>query len=403
MFFISVHNAKQHQDLDHPAGPIEFGRGRHRALPRCVIEDPAVSRDHLLVEEVPAGRARLRNLSTTSPATFSDGMSIPPQGEREIDLPVQVRIGGTTIKIALTRGEANLTPPARNPEKLRPPAVEPISKQEIEAGGYQSICPAHLQAPGPTLPRLAPLGDAPSSEKLTQWMETVLHLQRSEAEPSAFFAQAAQAIVNLIGLDVGLVLLYKDGAWQVVARAAVEMDGGSHPPLAGREFSHTILRHVLTQKQTFYQDLDLLKEEASLANVGAVVVSPVFGPNDEVTGVLYGSRSFLGRADCKIRPLEAQLIQLLAAAVGANVARTAAIRTRTQFEQFFSAELVRELERDPSLLEGRAHDVTILMSDLRGFSTVSEQLGPQQTCQLIRDVMEALSRRINEYGGVIVS
>jgi adenylate cyclase len=47
--------------------------------------------------------------------------------------------------------------------------------------------------------------------------------------------------------------------------------------------------------------------------------------------------------------------------------------------------------------------VTILMSDLRGFSTLSERLGPQDTCRLVRDVMERLSERIVEYGGVIVS
>src|SRR5438105_11642165 len=88
---------------------------------------------------------------------------------------------------------------------------------------------------------------------------------------------------------------------------------------------------------------------------------------------------------CKIRTIEAQMVQLLAAAVGANLARTMATHTRTQFEQFFSSELVRELARDPKMLEGRNREVTILVSDLRGFSTLSEKLGPQDTCRLIRD------------------
>ncbi len=115
-------------------------------------------------------------------------------------------------------------------------------------------------------------------------------------------------------------------------------------------------------------------------------------------------RVIRGRAvGVKIRPLEAQLVQLLAAAVAANLARTAATRTRTQFDQFFSPALVRELERDPALLEGRSQEATILMSDLRGFSSLSERLGPQDTCKLIRDVMEKLSERIVEQAGVIVS
>jgi adenylate cyclase len=78
------------------------------------------------------------------------------------------------------------------------------------------------------------------------------------------------------------------------------------------------------------------------------------------------------------------------------------LRTRLQFEQFFSAQLAQELERDPSLLEGRDQEVTLLVSDLRGFSPLAERLGPQQTCRLMQDVMDRLSRPIVEEGGAIV-
>jgi adenylate cyclase len=92
----------------------------------------------------------------------------------------------------------------------------------------------------------------------------------------------------------------------------------------------------------------------------------------------------------------------LAAAVSTNLARAVAIRTRVQFEQFFSAELVGELERNPNLLEGRSLEVTILVSDLRGFTGLSERLGANNTCKIIRDLMEHLTERIVDQGGVIV-
>jgi adenylate cyclase len=133
-----------------------------------------------------------------------------------------------------------------------------------------------------------------------------------------------------------------------------------------------------------------------------MVVSPVFGVDDEVVGVLYGGRRQHGPQPCAIRPLEAQIVQLLAAAVGANLARLAAVRTRVQFEQFFSPELVRELERQPALLEGRTQEVSILVSDLRGFTGLSERLGAETSFRLVRDLMERLSERIITEGGVIV-
>src|SRR5260370_29244977 len=45
----------------------------------------------------------------------------------------------------------------------------------------------------------------------------------------------------------------------------------------------------------------------------------------------------------------------------------------------------------------------MLVSELRDLYGLSEQRAPQDTCRLIRDVMERFSNRIVEHGGVIVS
>jgi adenylate cyclase len=108
----------------------------------------------------------------------------------------------------------------------------------------------------------------------------------------------------------------------------------------------------------------------------------------------------------EISPLEAQIVQVLAAAVGAGLARqeqqAEAMRAQVQFEQFFSPTLARELARDQGLLEGREREVTILFSDLRNFSRLSEQLGPQRAFRLIQDLMEVQSSHILASDGVVV-
>src|SRR5436305_71423 len=77
--------------------------------------------------------------------------------------------------------------------------------------------------------RAIPPGRAPGGElsaaMLSQWMEAVLALQRSDAPPAEFYTQPARAMVDLVGLDVGLVLLYGRGKWQVVARVGRDDDG----------------------------------------------------------------------------------------------------------------------------------------------------------------------------------
>jgi adenylate cyclase len=202
--------------------------------------------------------------------------------------------------------------------------------------------------------------------------------------------------VELVDLELGMVILRRNNKWEIAGYHAISDTVNSR-------YSRTLLNHVVEERRTFYQDADSRKIEAnSLANVEAVVVSPIYGLNDEVTGVLYGSRTWGGLGRGKIRPLEAQVVQLLAANVGDNIARTLATKTRVQFEQFFSPELVRELERDPKLLEGRNQEVTILCSDLRGFTAMSERLGPETTCRVIRDIMEKLTDQIVKHGGVII-
>jgi adenylate cyclase len=406
MLAVTVTNERQQRQFDHAAGPLEFGRGLLRDTPRCVIDDPFVSRDQLRVEELPNGRVRLKNLSQRNPAFLSDGSGLATSESRELPLPLTVRVGDTRIVLAHKSDAESEGPVTARPGAL--PAApgafpsEPAPRDNLAADGYRSLQPVRRQDLPRSLPGPGPGGTTLEPATLARWMETVLALQRSDAGPAEFYAQAARSLVSLVGLDVGLVLLHGDRGWEVVARAARDDDG--RPGTLGREYSQTVLRQVLEEKQTFYQDLALMQAQESLRSVDAVVVSPVFGLQDELVGALYGMRRRRKvLTDCKIQPLEAQLVQLLAAAVGANLARAAATRTRTQFEQFFSADLARELARNPALLDGRGQEVTVLVSDLRGFSTLSERLGPQDTCRLVRDLMERLSVRIVEQAGVIVS
>jgi adenylate cyclase len=78
------------------------------------------------------------------------------------------------------------------------------------------------------------------------------------------------------------------------------------------------------------------------------------------------------------------------------------LRSQLQFEQFFSPQLAYELAADPSLLEGREREVTMLFSDVRNFSRISERIGAQRTFVMMQELMELQSVRIRETDGVVV-
>src|SRR5262249_73688 len=159
---------------------------------------------------------------------------------------------------------------------------------------------------------------------------------------------------------------------------------------------------------TFYQAKGLTNTAQSLKGVTTVVASPVLDPEgDHVLGAVYAVKVRRGQfGNDELKPLHAQLVQVLAAAAGAAIppleSETQAARRLVQFEQFFSRELAQELDRNPDLLAGQDTEVTILVSDVRGFSRIAEQFSPRETCELMGDVLERLTERIKEHGGVVV-
>ena len=93
--------------------------------------------------------------------------------------------------------------------------------------------------------------------------------------------------------------------------------------------------------------------------------------------------------------LDAMLVEVLAGGVAAGLARVeqeqAALRARLQMEQYFGPGKAAKLVDHPELLVGRDTSVSVLFCDIRGFSRISEKLGPARTVEWIGDVMSVLS------------
>jgi signal transduction histidine kinase len=375
MLRFHVHNARERQQLEHAAGPIEFGRGPRRGnVPRCIIQDAYVSKDHVRIEETAPGQMRVDNLSSKQPIVLAD-RAIPPGGGEVLHAPVRLGIGDSFID------------------------VEPAIPEEEEPNALKTVLqPLRGRLPSEIRESLAPLSDAPTPEVLTQWFEAVMAVQRTSPASPEFYEQTARALVDLVWLDSGLILLRNGDAWRVVARAF--RDEG----VAGREFSHTILKRVVADRRTFYQARLAMTQSDSLHNIGSVVASPIFDGHEQVIGALYGTRS-RGPRSREIGQLEAQLVQVLATAVGAGLIRLeqdvragqlrvaaeaaqAADRTKSQFLANMSHELRTPLNAIigySEMLQEMAHDdgVEQFIPDLEKIATAGKHL-----LMLINDILD---------------
>lgn len=387
MIRVHVRNQRVNRSFVHPSGPLEFGRlPTSGSISRFVLFDDAASRCHLRIQELDGGRVRLENISQRTAVALAGAPPLPVGAMRELELPVLATVGQTSVSLDWID-----------------PALTSMIPDEPPTGFETIAVPVRL-AVGEEHHTLLAIREALTPERLLRWFETLVSIQRATASRPDMYRQAVEAVVDLVGMDEGMILLRQDQGYQVVAQHRAGDSATSHAP----SYSRSLIDSVVEGKRTLYRQATVDSMSKSLANVESVVASPILAGDDEVVGVLYSARDLIraGSALRTLGPLEAQVVQLLAAIVGTGLTRlekeAEAIRARVQFEQFFSRELAEELERTPTLLEGSERTITVLFADIRGFSRMAQQLAPRDYYRMAQEVLARLTARVQEHRGVVV-
>ncbi len=78
-------------------------------------------------------------------------------------------------------------------------------------------------------------------------------------------------------------------------------------------------------------------------------------------------------------------------------------RTRRTFEAYVAPAVVQEILKHPDNLRlgGERRELTILFSDIRGFTSLSEHLSPEDLVKVLHDFLNPMSNIIIQHGGTI--
>lgn len=73
------------------------------------------------------------------------------------------------------------------------------------------------------------------------------------------------------------------------------------------------------------------------------------------------------------------------------------------FERYVDPTVVDVLLKDPDLSNsaGRTADITVLFADIRGFTTLSEMMGPEEVLRLVNECSTITAQCVKEFGGVL--
>ena len=79
------------------------------------------------------------------------------------------------------------------------------------------------------------------------------------------------------------------------------------------------------------------------------------------------------------------------------------LRLRATFSKYVSADVVEEIlkDREGLGLGGKRRHITVLFSDIRGFTGISEQIAPEQVVSLLSDYLGQVSHIVFKHGGTI--
>ncbi len=367
------------QERDESQGPISLGlhpvHGNRLVVASATVLH--VPRHWFRVSVTDDGDIQIRNVHAQHAVPY-EGSSVPPSTSVVIGPEVNVNLGCGYLCIK---------------NKL-PVVVE-------EPGRGTVLISQGVSLPSLTLRHMLTTGRSESETRgVVELLEHALEVVREAAGSNAFVSRATQAVANIVGLDRAVMLRRaEDGRWEA-EHTSLREPVMSPPPISQRLLN----RVELGLRTETFGNSPADAQGGSLMQVQCAVAAPVINRAGNLIRILYGDR-WVQRPefpDNAIAPVEQKLVEVIASAVAAGILRQEEERQRLQLGEFFSPRVAQLLTQHEELLKGRDAEVTVLFCDIRGFSSVSERMGPVQTLEWLYDVLSELSQCVVERDGVLV-
>ena len=285
--------------------------------------------------------------------------------------------------------------------------------------------PGELTTGLPKLDKSAMAAGDPNAQSLYGYMETL----RKKAETlsrlyelnqmlgadfslEAIFTKVSEIVFRLTPADRFLVLL-KDAETGELNRAATEFRNPERAKAGGEiTISRTVVDRVIKERVSLLSldtgaDQRLVSAKSIIMqNIRSVMCAPLIG-NSGAFGVIY--------IDCteQMKILrEDDLDFLNAVAAVASIAVDNAIThkqlvreelARAKYRRFMAPHVVDEILKNPEALNlgGTNSCVTMLFSDVRGFTTMSENLEPEKVVQVLNEYFADMTPIVFEHRGML--
>jgi adenylate cyclase len=377
----------------------EYPLGENNVLGRSTtasvrLADREVSRKHSQIDKEGEDYV-LRDLGSSN-GTYLNGKRIfAPSKLKEGD---EVLIGTSKMEFRFGKGD----PRTKNAEIVRTEdAARELESVVARVGAKATFAPVDQVHDMNNLKR--------DYERLRIGHEFSTYV-RLERDLNELLARILQIAFDLIPADNGVILLRDPKSQELVIQAMRQRKPGQGKVLV----SDTLLAQVQETKEGVLTS-DAITDARfaashSIIALGvrsAMAVPLLSSSGDEVKGIMFlDSRERIAAFTTKdLEVLSAIAAQASVALENSEYARALEHEAaqRAQLSRFLSPALVEQAARGSIELSkgGTLTELTILFSDIRGFTSISEKMPPQEVVKMLNDYFELMVDILFEHNGIL--
>ena len=386
------------QSFDLPTGSaVVVGRG---VMSDIALYDPTISRRHAELTAGPDG-VHVRDLGS------SNGTSV--NGARIAIGLMQPGDSITFGKVVFQLEEV----PETGPERRRPDqALTPhgtIVRQLQVRGGVVPVEIAVDASAGPAGQlRLAAENEAERTTKKLSLLLEISQKLSSEFDLDRLLGTVADVTFEIINVDRVSIMLMNERTGELVPRI-------SRSRLGETEFNHvprSIAQKVVDERVAVLShdaasDSRFVGHSIVTHGVKSAMCSPLMAAGDEVLGLLYVD-SLTSANSFSDEDLQFLVAFSGLTASGIRNSRYAdqlqrEATVRSNFERYFAPNVAAEIAQQQGAvaLGGDRRPLTVLFSDIRGFTSLSERMTPEEIAQLLSDYFSEMVEIVFEHGGTL--
>jgi len=281
-----------------------------------------------------------------------------------------------------------------------------IIREVAVRGGTAAQLPAEAP-PGPGIPIAPSTGEQRLARKMAMLLDVSQKLA-SEFEPAHLLDAVVDMTFEIMNVDRVSVLLHDPATGDLEPRVTKSRLGEGQPRVVPRSIAEkAVQERVAIMTDNAAADERFEGQSVLMQSVRSAMCTPLMASADEVLGLLYVDSM---TATAAFSDEDLQFLIGFGGIAAATLHRLRdAERTRREalvrsnFERYFAPNVAAAIARqqEGAVPGGEKRPVTILFSDIRGFTTLSEGMTPDAIAQLLSEYFTEMVEVIFEHGGTL--